>query len=143
MATAWWIDTGIHFKMAADVRAEYGSQSNFWERPKLRDNIPLDLSHVGAAIITFGVAILISIIAFIIEIMYSKLRKWRTRQRNLQKKRQKRRSRARPRVTQKRAWAMVNTNVSWWHVITTEIGKKAWLFAKLQPGRARKRIDAT
>ena len=25
----------------------------------------------------------------------------------------------------------------------TEIGKKAWLFAKLQPGRARKRIDAT
>ena len=26
---------------------------------------------------------------------------------------------------------------------TTEIGKKAWLFAKLQPGRARKRINAT
>ena len=25
----------------------------------------------------------------------------------------------------------------------TEIGKKAWLFAKLQPGRARKRIIAT
>ena len=25
----------------------------------------------------------------------------------------------------------------------TEIGKKAWLFAKLQPGRARKRINAT
>ena len=25
----------------------------------------------------------------------------------------------------------------------TEIGKKAWLFAKLQPGRARKRIDTT
>ena len=24
-----------------------------------------------------------------------------------------------------------------------EIGKKAWLFAKLQPGRARKRINAT
>ena len=28
-------------------------------------------------------------------------------------------------------------------VINTEIGKKAWLFAKLQPGRARKRINAT
>ena len=25
----------------------------------------------------------------------------------------------------------------------TEIGKKAWLFAKLEPGRARKRINAT
>ena len=25
----------------------------------------------------------------------------------------------------------------------TEISKKAWLFAKLQPGRARKRINAT
>ena len=25
----------------------------------------------------------------------------------------------------------------------TEIGKKAWLFAKLQPGRDRKRINAT
>ena len=28
-------------------------------------------------------------------------------------------------------------------VDSTEIGKKAWLFAKLQPGRARKRINAT
>ena len=28
-------------------------------------------------------------------------------------------------------------------VINTEIGKKAWLFAKLQPGRARKRMNAT
>ena len=27
--------------------------------------------------------------------------------------------------------------------IYTEIGKKAWLFAKLQPGRARKRTNAT
>ena len=26
---------------------------------------------------------------------------------------------------------------------STEIGKKAWLFAKLQPGRASKRINAT
>ena len=25
----------------------------------------------------------------------------------------------------------------------TEIGKKVWLFARLQPGRARKRINAT
>ena len=25
----------------------------------------------------------------------------------------------------------------------TEIGKKAWLFAKLQPGKARNRINAT
>ena len=114
MATAWWIDTGIHFKMAADVRAEYGSQSNFWERPKLRDNIPLDLSHVGAAIITFGVAILISIIAFVIEIIYAKFRK----RRKIQKKRRKKRSRARPRVTVKKAWAIMNTNVSWWHILT-------------------------
>ena len=117
MATAWWIDTGIHFKMAADVRAEYGSQSNFWERPKLRDNIPLDLSHVGAAIITFGVAILISIIAFVIEIMYKKLRKQRI-QRKIQKKRRKKQSRARPKVTLRKAWAIVNTNISWWHILT-------------------------
>ena len=27
--------------------------------------------------------------------------------------------------------------------VCTEIGKKVWLFAKLQPGRARKRINAT
>ena len=27
--------------------------------------------------------------------------------------------------------------------VCTEIGKKAWLFAKLQPGRARKRVNAT
>ena len=26
---------------------------------------------------------------------------------------------------------------------STDIGKKAWLFAKLQPGRARKIINAT
>ena len=31
----------------------------------------------------------------------------------------------------------------WVLVKATEIGKKAWLFAKLQPGRARKRINAT
>ena len=30
-----------------------------------------------------------------------------------------------------------------WTCSGTEIGKKAWLFAKLQPGRARKRINAT
>ena len=28
-------------------------------------------------------------------------------------------------------------------LVHTGIGKKAWLFAKLQPGRARKRINAT
>ena len=107
MATAWWVDTGIHIKMAADVRAEYGSQSisdvpwsNFWERPNIRDNIPLDLSHVGTAIIAFGVAILISIIAFVIEIVYVKLRKRRKVQRR-QKKRQRKLLRPRPRPTLK------------------------------------------
>ena len=29
------------------------------------------------------------------------------------------------------------------HQTCTEIGKKTWPFAKLQPGRARKRINAT
>ena len=35
--------------------------------------------------------------------------------------------------------------LSKWHeeAKCTEIGKKAWLFAKLQPGRVRKRINAT
>ena len=32
---------------------------------------------------------------------------------------------------------------SYFKMISTEIGKKAWLFAKLQPGRARKKINAT
>ena len=30
-----------------------------------------------------------------------------------------------------------------WSMYCTEIDKKAWLFAKLQPGRARKRINTT
>ena len=30
-----------------------------------------------------------------------------------------------------------------WPAPITEIGKKAWLFGKLQPGGARKRINAT
>ena len=105
MATAWWVDTGIHIKMAADVRAEYGSQSNsdvpwsnFWERPKIRDNIPLDLSHVGTAIIAFGVAIIISIFELVIEIVYVKLRKRRKVQRR-QKIRQRKLLRPRPRPT--------------------------------------------
>ena len=119
MAVAWWINTGIHFKMVADVRAEYGSQSNFWKRPKIRENIPLNLSHVGTAIITFGAAIFLSIIGFVIEITYAKLRK----RRKIQKKRRKKRSRAGPRVTLKKAWAMVNSNVSWWHILTRSLFK--------------------
>ena len=115
VATAWWIATGIHFKMSADVRAEYGSQSDFWERPKIRDNIPLDLSHVGTPIITFGVAILISIIAFVLEIAFVKLRRQNKIQRR-EKKRNRKRLRAQFTPTfkfkPKKAWAMVNTTVS-------------------------------
>ena len=41
----------------------------------------------------------------------------------------------------------INLNYELWRECNdpkfTEIGKKAWLFAKLQPGRARKRINAT
>ena len=126
MATAWWIDTGIHFKMAADVRAEYGSHFNYWERPKIRDNIPLDLSHVGAAIITFGVAILISIIAFVLEIVYVKIKRQKQRQRR-QKKRQRKRLRAQLTPTfkfkPKKAWDWIDTNLSWWHLLTKSLFK--------------------
>ena len=37
------------------------------------------------------------------------------------------------------AWSIIPRDGHYY----TEIGKKAWLFAKLQPGRARKRINAT
>ena len=115
-AVAWWIDTGVHFKMASDVSAKYGSLFNFWERPKIRDNIPLDFSHVGTAIITFGVTSFLSIIAFVLEITYVKLRMHKKRQRR-QKKRQRKGLRAQPRPTfkPKKDWVMVDTNVSWWH----------------------------
>ena len=70
MAIAWWMDTGVHFKMATDVKAEYGSHSNYWQRPKIRDNLPLDFSHVVTSIIIFGVATFISIIVFALEIVH-------------------------------------------------------------------------
>ena len=40
-------------------------------------------------------------------------------------------------------WSLPKGGMFLWIKAFTEIGKKAGLFAKLQPGRARKRINAT
>ena len=44
-----------------------------------------------------------------------------------------------------RLWVLSSSEDIWSTVESenTEIGKKAWLFAKLQPGTARKKINAT
>ena len=67
MVIAWWMDTGIHIKMAADINAKYGSHWNEWQKPKIRGNLPLGFSHVAPSIIIFGAAAFISIIAFAVE----------------------------------------------------------------------------
>ena len=86
MAIAWWMDTGIHFKMEADITSEYGSQRASWTRPKVRGNQPLSFSHVLPSIIIFGVAILTSMVAFAQEtvplyVQHGRMRKARKRQR--------------------------------------------------------------
>ena len=68
MAIAWWLDTGIYFKMEADIKSEYGSQRTSWTRPKVRGNQPLGFSHVLPSFIIFGVATFISMVAFALEI---------------------------------------------------------------------------
>ena len=86
MAIAWWMDTGIHFKMAANVRADYGSDRNYWQRPKIGGDVPLGFSHVVPSFIILGVATFISIIAFGLEILcymsvQNEIKKNRRRQR--------------------------------------------------------------
>ena len=116
MAIAWWMDTGIHFKMASDIRAEYGTHLMVdltWRKPKIRDNLTLGISHVLPSIIIFGVATFISIIAFALEIVHywSKQKKIKknTRRRRQRQRRQKRemaqpkRTRAQPEIP-KKAW---------------------------------------
>ena len=92
MAIAWWIDTGIHFKMAADIRAEYASLWNKWLKPKIRDETRLGLSHVAPSIIILGVATFFSIIAFAFEIVHhlckqNKIKKKRRMQMQLKRTR--------------------------------------------------------
>ena len=95
MAIAWWIDTGVHFKVAADIRAEYSSLDslqNKWQRPKIRDETKLGVSHVAPSIIIFGVATFFSIIAFAFEIVHylseqNKIKKKRRMQMHLKRTR--------------------------------------------------------
>ena len=109
MAIAWWMDTGIHFKMATDIKAEYGSQLNYWQRPKIRDNLPLGFSHVAPSVIIYGFATLLSLIAFALEIFHYRQNKIKNRR--SQRQRQLNRARALPRSTMKqrkilkKAWA--------------------------------------
>ena len=94
MAIAWWMDTGIHIKMAADINAKYGSHWNEWQKPKIRGNLPLGFSHVAPSFIIFGVAIFISIIVLVQEISH-----YLSKQHTIKKKRRQRqlkRTRAQP-----------------------------------------------
>ena len=70
MAIAWWMDTGIHFKVESDIQEEYGLLAKPWQRPKIRDNLPLGFSHVAPSVIIFGFATLLSLIAFALEIFH-------------------------------------------------------------------------
>ena len=69
-AIAWWMDTGIHFKVESDIQEEYGLLAKAWQRPKIRGKLPLGFSHVAPSFIIFGVAIFISIIVLIQEISH-------------------------------------------------------------------------
>ena len=111
MAIAWWMDTGIHFKMASDIRAEYGSHLMVdltWRKPKIRDNLTLGISHVLPSIIILGVATFISIIAFALENVhyFPKITKNKRRRQRRQKREmaQPKRTRAQPEIP-KKAWA--------------------------------------
>ena len=111
MALAWWMDTGIHFKMGSDIRAEYGSHLNTWRQPTIRGNQPLGFSHVVPSIIIFGVATFISIIAFALENVHyfpkqNKIKKNKRRRQRRQKRgmAQPKRTRAQPEIP-KKAWA--------------------------------------
>ena len=87
IAIAWWMDTGIYFKMELDIKSKYGSQKISWTRPMVRGNQPLGFSHVLPAFIIFGVAILTSMVTFAHEtvpsmyVQQGRRRKARNRQR--------------------------------------------------------------
>ena len=104
MALAWWMDTGIHFKMGADIRAEYGSFKNFWQRPKIRGNQSLGFSHVVPSIIIFGVATFISIIAFALEIVHNLSKQNKMKKNRRRRQRRQKRDMAQPEIPRK-AWA--------------------------------------
>ena len=95
MAIAWWFDTGIHFKMASDMSIEYGSQANYWQRPMIRENVPLGFSHVAPTALIYGVATFLSITAFAVELFKSFSRKDITKER---KKKQKQLHRAKDKL---------------------------------------------
>ena len=68
IAIAWWVDTGIYFKMEADIKSEYGSQRDSWTMPKVRGKQSLGFSHILPSFIIFGVATFLSMVAFSLEI---------------------------------------------------------------------------
>ena len=107
MAIAWWMDTGIHFKMASDIRAEYGSHLMVdltWRKPKIRDNLTLGISHVLPSIIIFGVATFISIIAFALEIVHNFSKENKMKKNRRRRQRRQKRDMAQPEIPRK-AWA--------------------------------------
>ena len=74
MATAWWIDSGIHKKMLRDTIYEAVKDGDI-ERPypTIRSDEPLTLRHIVTLFIVFGVGIILAGIAFCGELIYHKV----------------------------------------------------------------------
>ena len=104
MAVGWWLDTGIYFKMKADVEAQL-KQRDAWSRPSIRTDQPLGLTHVMPSMIIFVSATLISLIAFGVEILTSIL------QRLCQEKKEWQRRVTRRRV--RRGMSTITPKVAW------------------------------
>ena len=64
MATAWWIDSGIHKKMLRDTIYEAVKDGDI-ERPypTIRSDEPLTLRHIVTSFIVFGIGIILAGIA--------------------------------------------------------------------------------
>ena len=74
MATAWWIDSGIHKKMLRDIVYEAVRDGGI-ERPypTIRSDEPLTLMHMITSFIVFGIGIILAGIAFFSELIYHKM----------------------------------------------------------------------
>ena len=75
MATAWWIDSGIHKKMLRDIVYEAVRDDDNVERPypTIRSDEPLTLMHMITSFIVFGVGIILAGIGFCGELIYQKM----------------------------------------------------------------------
>ena len=70
MAIAWCMDTGILSKMVTDVNMVFGSNHNYWTKPKIRENRPLVLFHGLPSIIICGASLFLSTVVFGLELIH-------------------------------------------------------------------------